>query len=173
MGVLSNRYELHKFDLPDIKTILDVCGSLVTIDDASNIRFAHLTVQEYLVRKSIIPKGAESQMSITCTTYLSFNVFAKTPCLPCGSWGAKKAWHASHPFLEYSCAYLCSHLNKCDEDIPVEIILRFLKSPGSVSYYYAGTRDQPSLLHIASAVGHYQAVQQLLNEGADICATSS
>jgi hypothetical protein len=54
----------EKTALADRNTLLDVCAGLMTIDQENNeeendlkdtVRLAHYTIQEYLLRKSIIP----------------------------------------------------------------------------------------------------------------------
>lgn len=78
VSVEPNRYELDELDLPDMATLLDVCAGLVIIDEETNtIRLAHYTVQEYIVRKSILPEDAELNLAMACTTYLSFEAFAQ------------------------------------------------------------------------------------------------
>jgi hypothetical protein len=49
--------------------ILEVCSGLVTIDGERNVRLVHLTVQEYLQRKSIIHQDL-GLMKITITCFL-------------------------------------------------------------------------------------------------------
>lgn len=45
VSVEPDRYELDDLDLPSRKTLLDVCASLVTIDEGSNtVRLTHYTV---------------------------------------------------------------------------------------------------------------------------------
>lgn len=122
--------ELDELDPPDRSTLLDVCGGLVTIDENSGtIRLAHLTVQEYLLRKSIIPKDSNYTIVKTCITYLSSNIFSRA----CPSSVSLDARFHLGPFLEYAAHYLRTHLKDCDENLSTDDILEFLTRPGNVS----------------------------------------
>ncbi|RPB12685.1 hypothetical protein P167DRAFT_535690 [Morchella conica CCBAS932] len=77
VSVQPSRYELDELDLPNRPTLLEVCSGLVTIDEETDtVRFAHYTVQEYLVEKpTAINTG--SKIGIICGTYLCFDKLAK------------------------------------------------------------------------------------------------
>jgi hypothetical protein len=85
--------------LVDKATILDICGSLVTIDEDTNtVRLAHYTVQEYLLRNKK-PPDADFRVAIACTTYLSLDNFITLQKI-------EPLYHRSlesggPPFLEY------------------------------------------------------------------------
>lgn len=121
-------------DLPDRKTLLDVCASLVIIDESSDtIKLTHYTVQEYLLKNSIIPGSAGPKLAIACTTFLSFDIFAQGACT---SYSALEARLKLYPFLGYAAQYLCYHLTTCnDETSTTEPAPRFLASPGNTSSY--------------------------------------
>lgn len=75
------RHELNELDLPDKITILDVCASLVTIDeDTRTVRLVHYTAQEYIMKHPILLGAAEFNVAMACTTYLSFGIFAQGAC---------------------------------------------------------------------------------------------
>lgn len=58
--------------IPDVKVLGSICAGLLTIDIQSEIvRLVHYTTQEYFERTN-----AESNIAITCITYLSFDTFA-------------------------------------------------------------------------------------------------
>lgn len=182
VSVEPGRFELDELDPPDITTLLDVCGGLAIIDESSNIiRLAHLTVQEYLLRKSIIPEDADYILAKSCITYLSFDAFASGACPSATSLEARVQ---SHPFLEYAARYVSIHLRNSGEDISKDIVLEFLERAGSIGswmqiadhflhntpkndWYHAQFRIQQIPLHVASAIGNCAVVQQLLDEGAD------
>jgi ankyrin repeat protein len=70
-------------NLSDIEDLVSVCAGLVTVEQESNIvRLVHYTTQEYL--ESILPERcpeAQQNITITCLTYLLFNVFKDGFCL--------------------------------------------------------------------------------------------
>ena len=75
--------KLSEENLSDIEDLVSVCAGLVTVDQESSIvRLVHLTAQEYFerIRLKRFP-NAQSKITTTCLTYLSFDVFAKGYCL--------------------------------------------------------------------------------------------
>ncbi|KAH7159331.1 hypothetical protein DER46DRAFT_382893 [Fusarium sp. MPI-SDFR-AT-0072] len=69
-------------DLVPIEDIVSVCAGLVTLDKESDIiRLAHYTTQHYLhdKRNELFP-NVESDITTTCVTYLSFDVFDSGFC---------------------------------------------------------------------------------------------
>ncbi|RBA12730.1 hypothetical protein FPRO05_04180 [Fusarium proliferatum] len=77
LAVEENDLELNKENIPQIDDMVSVCSGLITVDDNSGvIRLVHYTTQEYLERT----RGqwfpiAESQITMACIRYLSFDVF--------------------------------------------------------------------------------------------------
>jgi hypothetical protein len=70
--------QLDEQNLPGLEDMVSVCAGLVTIDEESDIiRLVHYTTQEYFERtqESWFP-NAETYITATCITYLSFDVFA-------------------------------------------------------------------------------------------------
>lgn len=183
VSVKPGRYELEELDLPDRATLLDVCGGLVVVDENSDtIRLAHYTVQEYLLRKSIIPKGAESQLAVACLTYLSFDAFSEGRC---SSKPLLDARLELHPFYGYSARHVVDHHKTCDESLTKDSFLRFLERPKNFhswdqanDYIYNNGRDcdfvfdeivqETVPLLVACSIGHFLVAQQLLKEGADV-----
>ncbi len=82
LATKPGRSELDDGDLPYIGDMVSVCAGLVTVDEESGIiRLVHYTTQEYLERtqKQWFP-DAESAITTTCVTYLSFIVFETGFC---------------------------------------------------------------------------------------------
>jgi len=82
LAVKVGMAELDEDYLPDVETLGSVCAGLVTIDKESDvIRLVHYTTQEYFKRtqNDLFPR-AESEITTTCVTYLSFNVFKSGFC---------------------------------------------------------------------------------------------
>lgn len=187
VSIEPERYELETIDLPDRIAILDMCAGFVTIDESNDtIRLAHPTVQDYLLRSSVVPPGADSKLAIACTTFLSSEVFAQGAC---DSDSALRTRRSLHPFLDYAAKSLSFHLQACKEDLPTQLVLRFLGNPGIISSYLQAVHASPdkstqnseipgeggynsypkgqSPLHVAAALGHCSVVRLLL-EGVDI-----
>jgi hypothetical protein len=74
--------ELDEDSLPQIEDMVSVCAGLVRVDEVSSIiRLFHYTAQEYFERtqKDWFPT-AETDITKTCVTYLSFSVFNSGIC---------------------------------------------------------------------------------------------
>ena len=74
--------ELDEENLSQIEDVVSVCAGLVTVDEESGIiRLVHYTTQEYFERtqKHWFP-DAESDITTTCITYLSFSAFESGFC---------------------------------------------------------------------------------------------
>lgn len=181
VSVELDRYELDEFDLPDRTTMLDVCAGLVMIDENNKVRLVHYTVQEYLLENTIIPRDADLKLALTCTTFLSFDVFEKR----CMSQRAFEARFRSNPFLRYASLHLPFHLGTCDEDLTATSVWKLLTTPGNLDSYLQALNNRDShgidmidwydiyaktlsTLHVAARLGHCVVFQQLLDEGADI-----
>jgi ankyrin repeat protein len=77
LAIEPDTTELDEEALPDEEIVISVCAGLVTIDQETNtIRLVHYTTQEYLQRRrdEYFPT-AQKDISRTCLTYLSLNVF--------------------------------------------------------------------------------------------------
>ncbi|KAI9764578.1 MAG: hypothetical protein M1839_005804, partial [Geoglossum umbratile] len=82
LAVEVSKSELDEEDFYKIQDIVSVCAGLVTVDKESDIiRLVHFTTQEYFERtqKDWFPT-AETDITKTCVTYLSFSVFNSGIC---------------------------------------------------------------------------------------------
>ncbi|KAF4613399.1 hypothetical protein G7Y89_g15488 [Cudoniella acicularis] len=82
LGVEVSESKLDELNFSEIEDIVSVCAGLVTIDEESKIiRLVHYTTQEYFERmqRRWFPK-AESEITTTCVTYLSFDTFKSGYC---------------------------------------------------------------------------------------------
>ena len=82
LAIKAGKSELDKGDLPHIKDMVSVCAGLVTVDEESKIiRLVHYTTQEYFEQTQThwFP-NIETDITTTCITYLSFNVFERGFC---------------------------------------------------------------------------------------------
>lgn len=175
----------EEFSLPDRKTLLDVCGGFTAIEE-DRVVLVHLTVYEYLLRKSIIPEDAEFRLAMACTTFLSYDIFSK----PCDSSQLRLAREKSYPFIKYAATRFYSHVYSCDETLLADTLFRFLSSPGNIQSYLDTLEvvqsylDTSGVIHrargpaqkststgplqLATILGSKLVVQMLLDGGADI-----
>lgn len=184
-------------------TILDVCAGLVVVDEITNtVKLAHYTVQEYLIRNSVVPEDADLSLAMACITFLSFDVFAEGACT---SNASLKTRLEDHPFLQYAAPQLPYHLADCNNDLTTDAVNKFLGSLGNITSYLQvlhhrdwniarfgrgnGDSDQVewdgepldfnnypkgrSSFHIAAALGHLPVFRQLFGLGTDISARDS
>jgi hypothetical protein len=82
IAVEPKESQLDEESICRVKDMVSVCAGLVTINEESGIiRLVHYTTQEYFERtQSQWFPQAESEITITCITYLSFNVFESGLC---------------------------------------------------------------------------------------------
>jgi hypothetical protein len=82
VAVEPGKPELNKKFIPNIEIIGSICAGLVTIDTQSDVvRLVHYTTQEYFeqTQKDWFP-NAETDIAMTCVTYLSFHTFESGFC---------------------------------------------------------------------------------------------
>ena len=82
MAVQPNQTHIDEDDLIEDEILVSVCAGLVIIDQESKvIRLIHYTTQEYFERNRQIefPDG-QTSITMTCLTYLSFEVFHNGYC---------------------------------------------------------------------------------------------
>jgi hypothetical protein len=167
--------ETNKHYQPDSETILEVCASLIKIDDVSGQVRMHATVFEYIIRK--MPELRQGcDCAIACTKYLSFKPFSQEAS---GTQEDFNDRRIAYPFLDYAARYLESHVvdHKKPSEQLVAAILKLVKQPGNRdSYFQAACADQtdtkgfdwyPKLstpLHAASRIGCPQVVSTLIRE---------
>ncbi|KAI5842429.1 hypothetical protein DFP73DRAFT_515030, partial [Morchella snyderi] len=175
----SKQTTIDDRDLPDVKTLLDVCTNFLTIDDYYEVRLVHYTVQEYLLENSIVPARQDLalELSILCTVFLSLDVFSNErasfdesistrPSTPiqhslCRSQTSYRA-PLEERFMDYISRYCHQHIIACKNDngLLTEPLLRLL-SPGqehAASFIFPGC---PSLF-IAIMLGKAEVARGLL-----------
>jgi hypothetical protein len=100
LAVEVGERELDEQNLPHIDDMVSVCTGLVTVDEESHIiRLVHYTTQKYLEThmfqlmpgddptisgtrgNNVDMADAHKTITLTCVTYLSFNVFKSGMCL--------------------------------------------------------------------------------------------
>ena len=82
LGVEVGESKLDELNLSEIEDIVSVCAGLVTIDEESGIiRLVHYTTQEYFERtQSQWFPHAQTNITTTCVSYLSFDEFESGIC---------------------------------------------------------------------------------------------
>ncbi|UKZ66175.1 uncharacterized protein TrAtP1_007350 [Trichoderma atroviride] len=167
-----------KFDeeyLPQVHDLITVCAGLITLDENSNtIRLFHYTAQEYFEQTQIewFP-DAENDITQTCITYLSFDVFET------GVSSTDTAFEMrmqSNQLYDYAAHHWGHHARKPEVLDP--LVLDFLKSETKVEASIQAlfvvkeskkpgySQDFPkntSGLHLAAYFGIEKAVAALLN----------
>ncbi|UKZ78861.1 hypothetical protein TrVFT333_006607 [Trichoderma virens FT-333] len=82
LAVEIGESRLNEKDLPQVQDLVSVCAGLVTVDESSGIiRLFHYTAQEYFEQTETqwFP-DANDDITKTCITYLSFDVFEAGFC---------------------------------------------------------------------------------------------
>lgn len=79
---LGNNY-LNEDKLPDKERLLSVCADIITIQmENKTIILVYYTAQEYFKNQSDKHfLQAQADIISICLTYLSFNVFSRSPCI--------------------------------------------------------------------------------------------
>ncbi|EHK50281.1 Hypothetical protein TRIATDRAFT_154409, partial [Trichoderma atroviride IMI 206040] len=152
-----------KFDeeyLPQVHDLITVCAGLITLDENSNtIRLFHYTAQEYFEQTQIewFP-DAENDITQTCITYLSFDVFET------GVSSTDTAFEMrmqSNQLYDYAAHHWGHHARKPEVLDP--LVLDFLKSETKVEASIQALFVNTSGLHLAAYFGIEKAVAALLN----------
>ena len=172
LAVEVGELELNEENLPQIEDMVSVCAGLVTVDEESNIiRLVHYTTQEYFERTQIhwFP-NAESNITTTCVTYLSFRTFESGHCYrnvqfkerlrlnklydyAAHNWGhhARKASTLCHGVLNFL---------ECESKLQASIQVLMAVEYGSQH----GPRQMKGL-HLAAYFGVQDAVNALIDKG--------
>lgn len=177
LAVEPGSYETNDIFLLEKEILVDVCSGFVTIDKSnSGVRFAHPTVQEYLLRK--LPEAwSGTDCAVTCARYLSYATLSSGACMDQEGFLARRI---SLPFFDYAGRYLGAHIRGCAEECQelIDAILHLLKLPrnryaylqvahcpnafevGVAGYDWFPKKSSP--LHVAATVGYEPAVKAYL-----------
>ncbi|KAH0556173.1 hypothetical protein GP486_005895 [Trichoglossum hirsutum] len=169
--------------LPDEDLLVSVCAGLVTIDRESNIiRLVHYTTQEYFerIRTARFPH-AQISIATACLTYISFDAFARGPCLSDKEMENRLQEYA---LLEYAAQHWGDHA-RGDPEKSIEILaLKFLEHSSKLlcsnqvthlsrlrqSKYSQRFPKKLTGLHIAASFGMEKVARLLLTRTTDIAA---
>lgn len=153
----------------DAKTIVDLCGGLVTTEHETGIvRFVHYTVQEYLLPKTFISSRTH-KIAKSCLMYLSFGIFSTRT----NPWDWNKEGPTNPDFGWYAAANWGIHMRAINEpDDLLEKALDILQTPALLTELGKAMRWRSSHrgftnfsypLHIASFLGLVRLVRLLLD----------
>ncbi|KAJ6563634.1 hypothetical protein DFH09DRAFT_1364040 [Mycena vulgaris] len=121
LAVEQGTTELDKDNLLDIDTVLAVCAGLIVIAEGDKrIRLIHYTTQKYLdsVQHNIFPH-AQTEITMTCITYVSFNIFSQHLRDPMNLF-------YQNSLLDYAVEYCLIHARGQPEVHIKQVILAFL-----------------------------------------------
>jgi len=174
VAVQPNASKLDEEFVPHESVLRDICAGLVVIDDQSGtVRLVHFTVQQYILRKNVLPRVPESILAIGCTTYLAFDIFGDDTSTSADS--LRERLNAN-PLLDYATRYFTVHIRSCDEDLTKYSFLRFLQRKRNVNLYvriFALNEGRINLyspqithspLHLAAEVGHCSVLEVLIGK---------
>ena len=186
LAVEKDESELDEENLPDKALLTSLCAGLVMIDPNSNvIRLVHYTAQEYFarIRTDQFP-DAPVKITITCLTYLLFDLFARGHCLDDNELTNRLQ---DHPFLRYAARNWGHHAYGDPETQISDLIIKFLDPTTHVTsavqvmlvtdYSFEGYSQkfprQAPALWICAYFGLEKIARTLLAMGADPAAVTS
>jgi ankyrin repeat protein len=108
LGVEPKQLYLDHENIPDLSDLVSNCCGLLTIDKESNIvRLVHYTTQKYFEQTiSDWFPNAQSDLTKTCVTYLSFTAFENGICLTDSDFENRLLLY---PFYDYASHYWGDH----------------------------------------------------------------
>ncbi|OJJ79091.1 uncharacterized protein ASPGLDRAFT_30117 [Aspergillus glaucus CBS 516.65] len=123
--------KLDKENIPQVDDMVSVCAGLVVVDEESSIiHLVHYMTQDYFeARKKYWFPDAESNFTIICVTYLSFNyTFESGPCLTDEEFEARLQ---QNPLYNYAAQNWGYHAHAAATKLD-QLILDLLKSDSKV-----------------------------------------
>ena len=186
LGVEIESTEPDTENVPAIRTLLESCLGLLTVEESSaTVRLVHFTLQEHLSSDPTLFHSPHSTIAEVCLVYLNFgSVRNLSPTLGTPS--------STMPLLEYASLYWGDHakrgmtenakrlalrlLDKFDEHISTKLLLSHYQKEGLYPYYSLhGPKPMGFTgLHGASALGIAEIVAALLEmKEWDVNATDS
>ncbi|KAF7577158.1 Arp, Ankyrin repeat protein [Pyrenophora tritici-repentis] len=167
--------ELDPDNLPDVEDLLSVCAGLVVVDrESAVIRLVHYTTQEYFERiRDTWDPSAPLHITLTCLTYLSFDVFKTGSCSFDKEFDKRLK---ESKFLDYAANHWGEHIVKVESDACALVYL-FLSNSCLVSsatqvllaprYKYRGYSQKypknSTGLHLAARFGISSTLEKLLS----------
>ena len=131
VAVQFGKSDLDRKFIPSVGIIGSICAGLINIDAQSDVvRLVHYTTQEYFEKmsKDWFPK-AETYITMTCVTYLSFETFESGFCQTDYEFEERLRLN---PLYNYAALYWGDHARTASSEIE-QSILDFLWSEAKVS----------------------------------------
>ncbi|KAH6997888.1 hypothetical protein BKA56DRAFT_607474 [Ilyonectria sp. MPI-CAGE-AT-0026] len=162
LATKRNKRVLDPGDIPQIGDMVSVCAGLVTVDKQSDlIRLVHYTTQQYFDANRTLFSNAEANITTTCVTYLSFDVY-ESGFSPTDEELAERT--RLKPFYDYSARYWAEHARKtstlCQEvidflesDTKVQLSSQLLMPWKKEDYQIGLTHIYVTGLHLAAYFG--------------------
>ncbi|KAI9771577.1 MAG: hypothetical protein M1839_002770 [Geoglossum umbratile] len=159
----AEEYELFlEFDLGGY---VDQAAGLVAIAGQSNTMIlAHVTVREYLEKRTDVLPDPEVDLAQTCLTYLSLDVFADAS-------KSNESRPKRYPFLRYSAENWGYHLQGEPEQRLQPLVVDFLGKSRNISnflHFHPYFPDSMSPIHITAAFGLEKITRLLLEHKVDV-----
>ncbi|RDA94078.1 hypothetical protein CP533_5313 [Ophiocordyceps camponoti-saundersi (nom. inval.)] len=180
LAVEQGAADIDEDNISDIQDMISVCAGLVTVDEQSNIiRLVHYTTQQYFeeTRERWFPNG-ETEITKTCLTYLSFDVFE--------TWDfgssdedyrsrimALKETYSLYEYAAFNWGDHWKHLAR--EALPISETMDFLRSKAKIQisyeilppkpkpYYWVPRAREITGLHLAAVLGLEHLVRLLID----------
>jgi ankyrin repeat protein len=176
VAVSAGMAEMDKDFLPEVEILDSVCAGLVTVNENSGIiQLVHYTTREYFERKSSF-SNAETDITVTCVTYLSFDTFATGFCVTDEEFEERLQLN---PLYDYAARNWGHHARAATTEV-VQLILGLLESEAKVagssqammaSGRYPGYSQtvprQMIGVHVAAYFGLREAMIALFGNGYD------
>jgi ankyrin repeat protein len=167
--------------LPSVRVLLSLCAGLVTIDEGSGIiRLVHFTAQEFFMRNKTFSQ-AQSFITETCVTYLSFEAFASGFCRTDKEFEERLQLHELYNYAAHNWGH---HARKssalCRE---IVVFLQCEANAEASSQALMAVKDYPGYsqrvprkvtgLHLTAYFGVAEVVKALLHKGIEADAKST
>ena len=169
ISVEAKQYQLDDSDIIGFEDLLDICNGLV-IADEGGVRLVHFSVRNYLDRHQVIPEDAkEAYCAITCSTYLSFDIF-KEQQSPSQDLDVPKRILEFLPYAANNLTFYLSKVGRTHYPETTGAVTKLLEDKGQRRTYCKANNgierqlDIPPL-NLACVIGYEDAVRTLLEEG--------
>jgi ankyrin repeat protein len=186
LAVEISESQLDIENLCRVEDIVSICAGLVTIDEESGIiRLVHYTTQEYFERtqKRWFP-NAETEITIICVTYLSFNEFEGGICQNDEEFEKRLQLNKLYDYATHnwghhareaptSCKGGIEFLQKqAQVEASSQALMSVQRWSGDEGYSQAFPKQMTSL-HLAAYFGVLAVARLLLEQGADVTAAAT